>query len=593
MPTEFLNVTFDGTNDVPRLPGQSSVSWNTSGSRPTIDRYSVFVEAPDDLDATLNLTGSDWRIRMLQVAGDDHITRLVDLDNGTGREIEYLNLGYNSDVDLTSTKVRYMNGWEGEMHDINLGPQNDWMHWISLGADVNVLDTAVGHIGGIEIYDGRGDITVRGGAGNIDLTNSDDRLVVDGGNVFSATMQGGDDTVIIRNGGRITALNDFGGSGDIKVLKGSRLDSFRGGEGDVNISLKGNARAESIRVYEGDFTFSSSKGHVNSIYGWQVSADLTIGTGGIGQIKLDSDTLQSHTIVSNGYIGSLQTTDTRADPADDQSANVTLHYGAGTIRLGNGADTVATGDGENGWVELISTAGGNDVVTLGTGGAGAVHLGRGDDRLTVNELFYNGEEQGVVIRGSLGTDTLSFLPFSTGVTFSLLAEGAYQEVATGAGYFSEIGIENLTGSAFADSLTGDEVANVLLGKGGRDTIYGGSGSDTIKGDAGNDMLFGQLGKDTVIGGAGRDTIDGGFGNDTLRGNAGADVFVFGNNSGTDSVMDFSDGSDLLRLVGHTGGFGDLTFSDSAGNREIEHDNGTIVLVGQAGLVLTQADFDFA
>lgn len=594
MATEFLNVIFDGVNDVPRLPGDGPVSWYMAGSRATIDRYSVFVETPDDLDATLNLTGSDWRVRMLQVAGDDHITRIVDVDNGAGREIEYLNLGYNSEVNLTSTKVRYMNGWDGQIHDITLGSENDWMHWIDLGADVNVLDTAVGYVGGIDIYAGRADITVRGGTGNIDMTSSDDSLVVDGGNVFSAHMGGGDDTVIIRNGGRISAMNDFGGTADIKVLKNSRLDSFRGGDGDVSIALSGTGRAEAIRVFEGDLTFSSKKGYVQSIYGWEVSADLSIGSGGAGSIKFDSDTAQTHEITgsADGYIASIDTTDSLDDASDDQSAVIDLSYRAGTIRTGNGADTINTGEGESGWVELISTSGGNDVVTLGSGGAGAVNTSRGNDRINVAELFYAAEDEGVAIRGGSGTDTLSFAAFAEGVTFRLGGNGSFQEVATGAGYFSEVGIENLTGTASADMLTGDATKNVLLGRGGLDTILGGGGNDTIKGDAGNDMLYGQLGRDTVTGGGGRDTIDGGFGNDTLRGNAGADVFVFGNKSGTDRVMDFSDGSDTLRLVGHTGGFGDLTFSDAAGNREIEHDNGTIVLMGQAGLVLTAADFDF-
>ncbi|MEP3333867.1 calcium-binding protein [Sedimentitalea sp.] len=594
MPTQFLNVTIDGVNDVPRLAGQSAVSWNPSGSRPTIDRYSVFVETPDDLDATLNLTGSDWRIRMLQVAGDDHITRIADLDNGTGREIEYLNLGYNSEVDLTSTKVRYMNGWEGQLHDITLGSGNDWIHWISLGADVNVLDTAVGSVGGIEIYRGRGDVTVRGDVQSISFGSANDDLVVDEGRVFAAKMSGGDDTVIVRNGGRIDLLEDFGGESNVRVLKNGRLDSFRGGEGDVSITLLGTGRAESIRVYESDLTFSSKKGYVQSLYGWKVSSDVTIGSGGIGSIKFTSDTAQTHEVTgsANGYIGSIDLTDTRDDANDDQSAVVNLTYFAGSVRLGNGADRVTTGDGETGWVELISTAGGNDVVTLGSGGAGTVGTSRGNDRINVQELFYNEAEEGVAIRGGTGTDTLSFAAFSEGVTFSLMGNGTFQEVAVGAGYFSQVGIENLIGTASADSLTGNAGKNVLQGKGGADMILGGGGNDTIKGDAGNDTLYGQLGKDTVTGGAGRDTIDGGFGNDTLRGNAGADIFVFGNKSGTDQVMDFVDGADTLRLEGHTGGFGDLTFSNAAGNREIEHDNGTIVLVGQAGLALTQADFDF-
>ena len=43
-------------------------------------------------------------------------------------------------------------------------------------------------------------------------------------------------------------------------------------------------------------------------------------------------------------------------------------------------------------------------------------------------------------------------------------------------------IENLTGSAFADTLTGDSGANVLFGGLATDTLYGGDGDDTMDGD---------------------------------------------------------------------------------------------------------------
>ena len=57
------------------------------------------------------------------------------------------------------------------------------------------------------------------------------------------------------------------------------------------------------------------------------------------------------------------------------------------------------------------------------------------------------------------------------------------------------GIENLTGSAYADSLTGDSGNNVLTGLGGNDTLTGGAGNDTFvfgEGD-GNDMAYGGVG----------------------------------------------------------------------------------------------------
>lgn len=594
MATQTLNVTFDGVNDVPRLPGQSDVEWYSSGGRATIDRYSVFVEAPDDLDATLNLTGMDWRIRMLQVAGDDHITRIRDLDNGTGREIQYLNLGNNSDVDLTSTKVRYMDGWAGDMHDITLGPQNDWMHWLNLGALVNKVDTAVGNIGGINIYRGRADITVRGEVDNIGTNNLNDRLVVDDGRVFSANMKNGNDTVIVRNGGRIENLKDFGGNATVTVNKDSRLDDFRGGEGNVKITANGNGRIESVKVFDGSLTFKSGTGYTNSIYSWNAASDVTVGSGGAGSIILGGNSAQSHKVTgsADGYIALIETSDSQSNIDNDQSAVIDVSYFVGAIRTGNGVDRVTTGDGEFGFVESIWTAGGNDIVNVGSGGVGHVNTSRDDDKIRIKELFYNEEDQAMVVRGGTGTDQLSFTPIAKGVKFSLENAGEAQEITKDGGYVSAFGIENLEGTMKADMLTGNAVRNILLGKGGNDTLAGLAGNDLLNGQNGNDRMQGGQGKDTLLGGKGRDILDGQLGNDILRGQGGNDVFVFGLNSGTDTVKDYQDNADTLRMVGHTGGFADLTITASGGNKLIEHDGGMIILEGRAGVNLTASDFDF-
>ncbi|MDK3074281.1 calcium-binding protein [Sedimentitalea sp. JM2-8] len=310
---------------------------------------------------------------------------------------------------------------------------------------------------------------------------------------------------------------------------------------------------------------------------------------------MTSETAQTHKITgsADGYIGSIDTTDSGGNANDDQSATIKLAYFAGAVRTGNGNDKITTGNGQTGYVDLVSTAGGNDTIILGSGGAGAVHASRGNDVIQVRDLFYNSEEQAVVVRGGVGTDQLSFAAFSKGVTFSLEGTGTLQEAAKDSGYFSEFGIENLVGSAKADKLTGDTGVNVLTGKGGADRIWGGDRSDTLRGDGGNDFLYGQNGADTLIGGKGADVLNGGKGKDDMRGNQGADVFVFGKQSGTDTVMDFQDGTDTLRLVGHTGGFADLTFANQNGDLKITHDNGVILLDGLAGTVLTTADFDFA
>ena len=84
MTTQTLNVIFDGSTDVARLPGQSSESWNDA----SLGYYNVYYSAPgpgDDLNATANFTGSGWRVKTLRIAGDDNLTTIRDLSNGAGR----------------------------------------------------------------------------------------------------------------------------------------------------------------------------------------------------------------------------------------------------------------------------------------------------------------------------------------------------------------------------------------------------------------------------------------------------------------------------------------------------------------------------
>ncbi|GHF69878.1 calcium-binding protein [Seohaeicola zhoushanensis] len=636
MATQFLNVTLDGINPADRLPGGGSVPWYMSGSRATIDRYSVYVELPDDLDATVNLTGTNWRIRTFQVAADEGITRIVDLDNGAEREIEFMNIGYDSVVNLMSTRVRYMNGWDGELHDITLGSDVPWVHWINLGAAVNKIDTSAGWVGGVDMYNGRGEVTVRGGAGTIDMGGQDDKLTVDGGRVISALMQNGNDTTIVQNGGRIEYLNDFGGNASITIGDGSRIESFRGGNGDVSMTVNGTGRVETVAVFFSNFTFRSEDGWTRTITGHDVSSDIVIGAGGGSSIKFTSDTAQTHKIVTNAAIDLIDLSDSASNAEDDQSSNLWIKSwadalilgngddvvrtgdkfvgtinsagGSDTIRLGDGgAETVVTGDGNDrvvtstGWVGNIRTGNGDDTVVHGGGGGSLVSLGDGDDKILVSEMDPN---YGLTIHGWLGTDTIDFRNFTVGVTFTLASPGTLQDVAGNTtpadsvdspsvkGYFAQTGMDNIYGTSKVDVLTGNKLANLLLGQGGNDRLFGLAGNDTLNGGFGNDRLVGGLGRDKLIGGKGNDVLQGDAGNDILRGQAGKDVFVFGANSGTDTVKDYTDGIDTLRIADHTGGFASLAISVANGDKIIEHDGGTIILDGKGGVTLTASDFDF-
>ena len=253
--------------------------------------------------------------------------------------------------------------------------------------------------------------------------------------------------------------------------------------------------------------------------------------------------------------------------------NLTL-LGAGAISgTGNSLNNIITGnsganllDGKAG-ADTINGGGGNDTL-LGGDGIDILDGGTGND----------------TINGGNGIDTATYFDAAAGVTVKLIA-GA--QATIGAGSDTLVGIENLTGSAFADKLTGDAAANVLNGNdgndvlsglGGNDHLNGGVGNDVLDGGGGDDVLAGNTGVDTasyasatagvtvslviataqttgfghdtlsgienltgsnfndtlsgntsanaIDGGTGNDRIDGGGGSDTLTGGAGADNFVF-------------------------------------------------------------------
>ena len=194
-----------------------------------------------------------------------------------------------------------------------------------------------------------------------------------------------------------------------------------------------------------------------------------------------------------------------------------------------------------------------------------------------------------------GGDTASYSTATSAVVVSLSAGTA----TGGDDHDTLIGIENVIGSAHADTLTGDANPNVLDGGAGTDNLIGGLGNDfyhvdnagdvvteklnqgidlisskvtytlpanvenltlmigallingtgnglvnVITGNESNNQLNGAAGNDNLSGKEGNDTLNGGTGIDLLTGGLGNDIYVI-DNTGDVVTENLNEGADRI------------------------------------------------
>ncbi|MGD1899100.1 MAG: alkaline phosphatase, partial [Phormidesmis sp.] len=127
--------------------------------------------------------------------------------------------------------------------------------------------------------------------------------------------------------------------------------------------------------------------------------------------------------------------------------------------------------------------------------------------------------------------------------------------------------------AGADNLSDDDLSadDLLYGGDGNDLLNGGVGNDSLFGERGADILYGDRGDDMLYGNQGDDLLYGGQGSDTLFGgdspDSGWDLFVLAVDEGTDSIVDFEVGIEMIGLMGDLS-FGQLSITQSGSNAVI-------------------------
>lgn len=321
------------------------------------------------------------------------------------------------------------------------------------------------------------------GVENLYGTQFADTLIGDGnGNGLS----GGDEADYLDG----AAGNDYldGGNGDDRLFGGAENDTLLGGAG--NDLLYGGTGSDTFYGGIGD--------------------DLMRGDAGVdvfwGEEGLDRVSLFHRDATQAAYV------DLRLQRVlNDGYGNAEMLFSVEGVGEGTQfADTFHGDAGGNqilgGFRDLLYGYEGDDSFQVG-GAPQIVDGGAGVDGLTFSGMMLTADGD--------GDGLADILYASEGVSVDLAAGMISEDGFGNMGALA--GIENVTGTDFADALTGDGGANRLEGLAGNDTLSGGGGSDT---------LIGGDGRDTLLGGAGNDVLIGGGDRDILTGGAGSDRFVF-------------------------------------------------------------------
>jgi Ca2+-binding RTX toxin-like protein len=424
------------------------------------------------------------------------------------------------------------------------GAGGDWASYqFSTGALTVSLATGLGTQG-----DANGDVlsnfeNLRGGAGADRLTGDANGNTLEG--------KGGRDTL---DGG---AGVDFAGYDTAAAGVVANLATSAGTTGealnDVYINIEGLRGSTFNDLLIGNAADNFLDGGLG--------ADTHDGGAGEDWVTYRNSTTSIQAVLSlnGGAVG---------EATGDQYINVENLEGSafGDNVQGNEGDNVIAGGGGG---DIIAGWGGNDTasyefaasavaVSLATN-SGSVGEAIGDTFIFVENLrgsnfsdVLQGDAAANILQGAAGADTLDggagedwayYARATAGVAVSLLAGAGTAGEADGD---SLVGIENLRGSAYADTLIGDAGANILVGGDGADTLDGGAGADWTSyefagsavsadlsaagsgGEAAGDVyagienLRGSSFADTLTGDALDNVIEGRAGADTLNGGAGLD-----------------------------------------------------------------------
>jgi Ca2+-binding RTX toxin-like protein len=536
-----------------------------------------------------NGVGNDWWNTITGGAANDTLSGGAGEDtlNG-GAGADTLNGGVGNDKLDGGVGADTMTGGAGDdayVVDV-VGATGDVIVELA-GEGVDTVQTALASLS-LASFNNVENLTYIGTAAFTGTGNADNNVIT--GGAGADTLNGGAGADTLRGGAGADILN--GGDGDDALVGGAGNDTLSGGAGANKAVFTGDfaqytiaritsgAQAGLIQITDSvagrdgvdiltndiqTLVFNGVELLVTDLLGPAVPAtqlaDILTGSALADTINgLGGDDIIEGLEGGDTLLGDLGI-DTLSYDRSDAAVVVTLNgAAAATASGGHAQGDIATG------FENITGSSYDDVLT-GDLNVNVLKGGDGEDVLAGkagNDTLEGGDGADVliggagadVLRGGDGMDTASYRDATASVVVNLLG-GVNSGDAAGDTFAS---IENIEGSAFADTLNGNNDANLIVGgagvdildgKGGDDTLSGGAGADTLTGGLGDDALDGGDGDDTLIGGAGADSFSGGAGIDTVsyaNATAGVEVSLeFGGSGGEASGDSFA--TDIEALTG--------------------------------------------
>ena len=413
--------------------------------------------ASTGLDTVSEVSGTDT----IQYGAGIDLEDLTFTNTGTDEVTIVLNSGTNAievsnqrhgDTDFHVEKILFDDGFS-----LNFG---NYANWITAANGDGNANTILGNASANTLSGNGGNDELHGMAGNDTLHGNDGNDLIHGGS--------GNDRLSGEAG------NDMLWGGD-----GTDTADYTSSTAGVTVDLQ-NATASG-----GDAAGDTLTG-IENVTGSNTAADIIYGDANANTI----DGLGGNDFLEGGA---------GADVIDGGAGWDNVRYTRSTSGVTvNLATNVSTGGHAQGDLlyNIEALVGSNyDDTLIGNANINSLTGGSGNDIL-------DGRDGNDTLAGGIGTDTASYTAAASGVTVSL-ATGT----ATGQGSDTLTDIENITGSAYADTLTGNGSANVLAGGAGGDALDGGGGTDTADYTASTAAVTIDLQNATASGGdAASDTL---------------------------------------------------------------------------------------